>query len=103
MAEYSIACESNGDLLVEKHKKNRDKKVVFRGEKYLWHYLRFVNDNGEHDKSQEFSYQSGMNEAYAKVRSELDLTKEQEEILEELIEEGTKLIKFYEIDYSDFL
>jgi hypothetical protein len=44
-----------------------------------------------------------MNEAYAYVRSELELTEEQEEILDELIKEGTALITVYEVDYSGFL
>jgi hypothetical protein len=103
MAKYSIACESNGDLIVHKHKRGGETEVVFVGKDYLWHYLRYVNDQGSYEKIQDFSLQVGMNEAYTLVRSELGLTKEQEEILDELVEVGTKLIKHYEVDYSDFL
>jgi hypothetical protein len=103
MAKYSIACEDNGDLIAYKHKKGGEREAVFVGKEYLWHYLRFVNDNGLYEKSQEFSFQTGMNEAYAYVRSELELTEEQEEILDELIKEGTALITVYEVDYSGFL
>jgi hypothetical protein len=103
MAKYSIACEENGDLIAYKHKKGGEREAVFVGKEYLWHYLRYVNDHGSYEKIQDFSLQVGMNEAYTLVRSELGLTKEQEEILDELVGVGTKLIKHYEVDYSDFL
>ena len=31
MAKYSIACESNGDLIVHKHKRGGETEVVFVG------------------------------------------------------------------------
>ena len=101
MAGYSIAIEGV-DLLAIAHKKNGDQKILFRGKEYLWHYLSFANDQGQYSKIQEFSFQRGQKDAYDKVREELDLSQEQEAILDELLEEGTEFIRFYEVDYSNF-
>ena len=101
MTEYSIAIEGT-DLLAIAHKKNGDQEILFRGKEYLWHYLSFANDQGQYSKVQEFSFQRGQKDAYDNVREELDLSPEQEAILDELLEEGTQFIKFYEVDYSDF-
>jgi hypothetical protein len=62
MAKYSIACESNGNLIAYKYKKGGEREAVFVGKEYLWHYLRYVNDHGSYEKIQDFSLQVGMNE-----------------------------------------
>lgn len=101
MSKYSIAIEGT-DLLAILHKKDGDQKILFRGKEYLWHYLNFANDQGQYSKVQEFSFQRGQKDAYDNVREYLDLNPQQEAILDELLEEGTEFIRFYEVDYSNF-
>ena len=95
--QYSIACEANGDLIAYK-----DRVEVFRGKEYLWYYLIFCMNEGNMHKSQTLTYDKGYDEAIGHILSEVELTKEQEEHIEEIRESKSHSLYKYETDYSNF-
>lgn len=99
--EYYIGCEGGGNLVVYAHENGEDREIC-RGQGYFWKHLMFLMDNGEMHKVQEFSFQRGFKEAIAYIISEVELTQDQLDHIEEIEEEGTVGIKVYDVDYSKF-
>jgi hypothetical protein len=95
--QYSIACEANGDLVAY-----RNRVEIFRGKEYLWYYLIFCMNEGNMHKSQTLTYEKGYDEAIGHILSEVELTKEQEDHIEEIREDKSNNLYKYETDYSNF-
>jgi len=101
--EYDWAYEG-ADLVLFRCEEGRKPREVKRDKDALWVWLMVMADQGAQiHKIQEFSFQRGYREAVVILRSHLGLTKEQEEILEELDREGTIGIQVYDQDYSDWI
>jgi hypothetical protein len=99
--EYSIGCEGGGHLVVYAHENGEDREIC-RGQDYFWKQLMFLMDQGEMHKVQEFSFQKGFKEAIAYIISEVELTQDQVDHIQEIEEGGTTNIMIYEVDYSNF-
>ena len=97
----SVCCEGGGNLVVYTSENGEDREI-HRCQDFFWSHLMFLMDNGEMHKVQEFSFQRGFREAISYIISEVELTQDQLEHIEEIEEEGTVGIKIYDVDYSKF-
>ena len=101
--EYDWAYEG-ADLVLFRYEEGCKPREVRRSKDALWVWLMVMADQEAMiHKIQEFSFQRGYREAVVILQSHLGLTKEQEEILEELDREGTIGIQVYDQDYSDWI
>ena len=102
--EYDWVYEG-ADLVLFRYEEGRKPREVRRSKDALWVWLMVMADQGKDiHKIQEFSFQRGFREAIELVRCHLgtELTKEQEETIEELDRDGTSSIQVYDQDYSDW-
>lgn len=100
---YYIAYEGADTLLLHEEDGSRPREVS-RDKDGIWRWLMVMMDQGnEMHKVQYLSFQKGYEAAMISVLNCVDLTKDQEDHIEELQEEGTGMIRVYTPNYEEWV